>query len=106
MVGKQSNFWEVYRGQGGSTKLFMFNCGPLLLKWGEFFKTVCVMGPCNKLNGVLIVFFLCDIRYSNHAVFQINAQWTIFEICAERQNVFCSECWAKNVSPGVDFTKS
>ena len=31
---------------------------------------------------------------------QINAKWTIFEICAGQHNVFLSECWAKIESPG------
>ena len=37
------------------------------------FQTVHVMGPCNKLNGILTVFFLRAIDTPLLAVSQINA---------------------------------
>ena len=62
VVGNKSNFFEVHQGVSGSTKLFMFNYGAVIAKVVPGFQTVHVMGPFNnKLNGLLTVFFLCDI---------------------------------------------
>ena len=101
VVGNMSNCFGSLPRARGSTKLFMFNYGANIAEVGPCSQTVHVMGPCNKLNSLLTVFFLCDIWFSSSlAVSQINAKWTIFEICAGRHNIFLSECWAKIVSPG------
>ena len=61
VVGNMSNFVGSLPRARGSTKLFMFNYGANIAEVGPCSQTVHVMGPCNKLNGLLIVFFLCDI---------------------------------------------
>ena len=49
------------------------------------------------------MFFLFDIRYPlSLGLSSLRSMHSgqYFEICAGRHNVFCSECWAKIVSPG------
>ena len=99
MVGNKSNFVGSLPRARGSTKLFMFNYGAIIAEVGPGSQTVRVMGPCNKLNGLLIVFFLCDIWFSSSlAVSQINAKWTIFEICAGQHR----PPWLQHCTQGCD----
>ena len=89
VVDNKSNFVGSLPSARGSTKLFMSNYGAVIAEVGPGSQTVCVVGPCNKLKGLLIVFFLCDIWYSlSLDVSQINAKWTIFENCVGQHNVF------------------
>ena len=61
VVDNKSNFVGSLLSARGSTKLFMFNYGAVIAEVGPGSQIVRVMGPCNKLKGLLIVFFLCDI---------------------------------------------
>ena len=112
VVGNKSKLIEVHQVRVDQQNYPCLIMKPLLPKrelqaWCQVSKLFVLWGPCNKLNGLWTVLFLFDISYSLPlAVSQINAQWTIFwffsrgKICAGRHNVFCSECWAKIVSPG------
>ena len=68
MVCNKSHF--IFLGSppkaSGLTKLSMFNDGAINAEVHAAdmmpgFKTVHVIRPCNKLNGLLTVFILCDI---------------------------------------------
>ena len=79
-----------------STKVFMFNYGPLLLKWGLVSKLFVLWGHAISW----MAFWLCSFSLLIISLSQTNAKWTIFKICAGQHNVFCSECRAKIESPG------
>ena len=78
MLGSKSRVVVNPPRASGSTRLFMFNYAAIIAEVQASgiglipgFQTVMV--SCNKMNGLLTVFFLCCIRYSlSSAVYEIN----------------------------------